>query len=105
MKALTNKILEYVRGNYAKKSDIPVVSNDLTDNLKEKYDDAYIHSQKEHAPVNAEENVINSITVNNVEIKPDSNKNVAITISQMQELTEEDIDKIVEEVIAELESK
>ena len=31
--------------------------NNLTDVLKEKYDISYLHSQKEHAPVNAEENV------------------------------------------------
>lgn len=47
-------------GSYNDLSDtpqIPTVTNDLTDELKQFYDTAYEHSQSDHAPVNAEENV------------------------------------------------
>ena len=47
-------------GSYNDLSDtpqIPTVTNDLTDTLKQFYDIAYEHSQSDHAPVNAEENV------------------------------------------------
>lgn len=36
---------------------IPTVTNDLTNDLKSNYDDAYTHSQITHAPSNAEQNV------------------------------------------------
>lgn len=40
--------------NYALKSEIPTVTNDLTDTLKSHYDTAYTHSQQAHAPSNAQ---------------------------------------------------
>ena len=39
------------------KPTIPTVTNDLTNELKNKYDTAYTHSQSAHAPSNAEKNV------------------------------------------------
>ena len=39
-------------------------TNDLTDTLKADYDAAYTHSQADHCPADAEENVIASIKVN-----------------------------------------
>lgn len=40
--------------------------NDLTDTLKTHYDLAYTHSQIGHAPYNAEQNVLESVKVNNI---------------------------------------
>ena len=42
-------------------------TNDLTDELKANYDDAYEHSQVAHAPADAQANVIEKIKVNGVE--------------------------------------
>ena len=39
-------------------------TNDLTNELKGQYDTAYAHSQAAHAPVNAQENVIETVKVN-----------------------------------------
>ncbi len=54
-------------------------TNDLTDELKGQYDDAYAHSQVDHAPANAQENIIESVKVNGtaLEIK---DKTVDITV-------------------------
>ena len=46
------------------KPSIPTVTNDLTNELKANYDAAYNHSQEDHAPANAQANVIESISVN-----------------------------------------
>lgn len=103
VKALTAKILSYIKNEYAKKEDIPKVTNDLTDELKDNYDSAYVHSQIKHAPYEAEKNKIDSITINNVKMIPDNNKNINITIPQ-SELSNDDIIKAVESVISEIES-
>ena len=50
-------------GSYNDLSDLPGIVN-ITDADKAGYDKAYLHSVSEHAPVSAEENVIESITVN-----------------------------------------
>ena len=52
---------------YAKKTDIPTVTNDLTDGLKSRYDSAYSHSQSTHAPTNAQKN--SDITKAEIEAK------------------------------------
>lgn len=54
-------------------------TNDLTDDLKANYDAAYEHSQAAHAPVDAQANVIEKITVNGTE-KPITDKTVDITV-------------------------
>ncbi|MCM1363396.1 MAG: hypothetical protein NC215_00230 [Ruminococcus sp.] len=41
-----------------------MTDNNLTDELKSKYDNAYTHSQTSHAPSNAQENVIELVKVN-----------------------------------------
>lgn len=104
IKALTNNLIDYVDNIYAKKSDITKVTNDLTDKLKNNYDSAYAHSQSKHAIVTAEENKINSITVNNTKLIPDINKNVNITFSESQ-LNNDDIIKIFDEVVKEIEAE
>ena len=56
-----------------------LVTNDLTDELKEQYDAAYAHSQVDHAPADAQANIIESVKVNGtaLEIK---DKAVDITV-------------------------
>ena len=44
-----------------------LTDNNLSDELKSKYDAAYTHSQSNHAPSDAQSNVIESIKVNNVD--------------------------------------
>lgn len=65
--------------NYALKSEIPTVTNDLTDTLKAHYDSAYTHSQSTHAPSNAQANVLEKVKVNGVQ-QTISNKEVNITV-------------------------
>lgn len=65
--------------NYALKSEIPTVTNDLTDTLKAHYDSAYEHSQLTHAPSNAQANVLEKVKVNGVQ-QTISNKEVNITV-------------------------
>lgn len=45
-----------------------LTDNNLSDDLKDKYDEAYTHSQTDHAPAGAQANVIESVKVNNVEL-------------------------------------
>ena len=52
---------------YAKKSEIPTVTNDLTNALKSNYDSAYTHSTSSHAPSNAQKN--SDITKTEIENK------------------------------------
>lgn len=65
--------------NYALKSEIPTVTNDLTDTLKAHYDSAHEHSQLAHAPSNAQANVLEKVKVNGVQ-QTISNKEVNITV-------------------------
>lgn len=65
--------------NYALKSEIPTVTNDLTDTLKSHYDTAYTHSQQAHEPSNAQANKLESIKVNGV-AQTITNKEVNITV-------------------------
>lgn len=61
------------------KPEIPTVTNDLTDALKANYDAAYTYSIATHAPVEAEENVIETVQVNGT-AQTVSNKIVNITV-------------------------
>ena len=54
------------------KPTIPTVTNDLTNDLKAKYDAAYTHSQEAHAPSNAQANVIETVKVNGTALNPTS---------------------------------
>lgn len=65
---------------YAKASDIPVVTNDLTDELMTNYNAAYAHSQAAHAPSNAERNVFVTIKKNGQAVNPDSTRAVDISV-------------------------
>ena len=55
-------------------------TNDLTGKLKSNYDTAYTHSQSEHAPIDAEKNIIVSIKKNGNTITPDNTRAVNISI-------------------------
>ena len=57
LEALDNKKVDKVTGK-------GLSTNDLTDELKGQYDAAYAHSQVDHAPANAQENVIESVKIN-----------------------------------------
>ena len=52
---------------YAKKTELPTISNDLTNTLKYNYDSAYKHSTSAHAPINAQKNA--DITKAEIEAK------------------------------------
>lgn len=72
-----------------------LVTNDLTDELKEQYDAAYEHSQVAHAPANAQENVIEAVMVNNV-AQPIGDKAVWIEVptgalANKDEVTKDDL--------------
>lgn len=59
-------------------------TNDLTDELKGQYDAAYAHSQEEHAPADAERNVIVEIKVNNEKVDPvDRVVNIAVPTGKL----------------------
>ena len=61
-------------------SEYKVLSdNDLTNELKSNYDAAYTHSQADHAPANAQVNVIEEIKVNGSELNIE-NKSVDIPV-------------------------
>lgn len=53
--------------------------NDLTDTLKGNYDTAYMHSQAEHAPKEAQANVVEIVKVNGKALSPE-NKTVDIGV-------------------------
>ena len=55
-------------------------ANDLTNELKGNYDAAYAHSQQEHAPANAERNVLVGVKVNGspAEVGEDRTVNIAV---------------------------
>lgn len=65
-------------GSYNDLSDLPEECS-FTDELKEKYNKAFAHSLSEHASLTAQENVIESITINGekAEIKK---KNVSLSV-------------------------
>ena len=73
---------------FAKATDIPKVTTDLTNALKANYDAAYTHSQAAHAPVDAEKNVIITVKKNGTALTPDSNRAVDVTVpTKVSELT------------------
>lgn len=59
--------LTSVPSEYAKKSEIPIMTNDLTNSLKNNYDEAYTHAKSTHAPSNAQKN--SDITKSEIEAK------------------------------------
>lgn len=55
-------------------------TNDLTGTLKSNYDTAYNHSQSDHAPIDAEKNIIVSVKKNGNTITPDNTRSINISV-------------------------
>ena len=68
-----------VLNQFANKDILDAIEVALTNTLKSNYDAAYTHSQAPHAPSNAQENVIESVSVNGQGVSI-SEKNVDITV-------------------------
>lgn len=69
--------------------------NDLTDALKANYDAAYAYSQEDHAPVDAEKNVIVGVKVNGEDLVVDSDRKVDVAVpTALSQLSEDDTHKV-----------
>lgn len=76
-----------VLNQFANKDILDAIEVALTNTLKSNYDAAYTHSQAAHAPSNAQENVIESVSVNGGKVSV-VDKNVDITVpTKVSELT------------------
>lgn len=73
-------------GSYNDLSDLPENCG-FTEKLKNDYDNAVAHSHEEHAPVNAQENVIESVTLNGKTVSV-SDKNVSLSVIDFSEREE-----------------
>lgn len=72
---------------HSNKSILDAITAAFTTQLKSNYDAAYTHSQSEHAPSNAQENVIETVKVNG-KVQTPSDKAVDITVpTKVSELT------------------
>lgn len=79
--------VENAKHTHSNKSILDAITAAFTTQLKSNYDAAYTHSQTEHAPSNAQANVIETIKVNGT-TQTLSNKEVDITIpTKVSELT------------------
>ena len=86
--ALVAQIKTLLNGKVDKVSGKGLSTNDLTNELKGHYDAAYAHSQADHAPANAERNVIISVKVNGEALTPDGERAVDVEIpTDVSELT------------------
>lgn len=90
--------MAFARGDHVHPSDTNKVdkvagkglsTNDLTDSLKANYDAAYTHSQKAHAPSDAERNTIVGVQVNGADLTVDAtSRKVNVTVpKKTSELT------------------
>ena len=81
-------------------------TNDLTNELKEQYDAAYAHSQVDHAPANAQANVIESVKVNGVALEV-ADKAVDITVPTGALANKDEVAKtdLAESLAAEIDAK
>ena len=61
---ISGKMVEKVFKTGSDKEYKTLSDNDLTDELKGRYDSAYNHSTEDHAPASAQENVIEKVNVN-----------------------------------------
>lgn len=66
-------------GSYNDLTDVPHYECSFTEELKQNYDEAFNHSKENHAPVNAEENVINGAYLNGQKVEiNDKNLNLSV---------------------------
>lgn len=81
--SLEDYVKKETLAGYVKAEDGKGLSSlDFTQELKDKYEAAYIHSTKTHAPADAEKNVIVSVSQNGVKLPVDKNRNVNVVISE-----------------------
>ena len=81
MKADTESLSEVAfTGNYDDLKNLPDLENIFTDSMKACYDTAYEHSQENHAPINAEENIIEKIILNGAEAEVNEKEVVINTL-------------------------
>ena len=87
LQAVADKVKELLNGKVNVEAGKGLSTNDMTNALKANYDAAYTHSQAAHAPTNAQENVIESISVNGEPLEV-SAKAVDITVpTKVSDLT------------------
>lgn len=80
--SLEGYVKEETLAGYVKKEDGKGLSSlDFTEELRDKYEAAYKHSTKTHAPADAEKNVIVSVSQNGVKLPVDNNRNVNMVIT------------------------
>lgn len=77
LQALVTKVEELLGGKVSVEAGKGLSTNDLTNELKAQYDEAYTFSQAAHAPTDAEKNVIVGITFNGAEVTVDPDSRVA----------------------------
>lgn len=89
LQALVTKVEGLLGNKVDKVAGKGLSTNDLTNELKTQYDAAYTHSQAQHAPADAEKNVIIGITVNGkgVTVDPESRKAAITVATKVSELT------------------
>lgn len=76
-------------GKYEDLTGLPTISNDLTDELKAQYDAAYEHSQEDHAPADAEKNVVVGVQVNGTDLTVSADRKVNVVVpTTVAELTD-----------------
>jgi hypothetical protein len=86
---LVTKIKGLLSGKVDVVSGYSLTKNDLTDALKTNYDAAYSHSQADHAPADAEKNVIVGLTVNGTAVDVNASTRIAAitTATKVSDLT------------------
>lgn len=90
-----SKVNEKLADKVDKVDGYGLSKNDLTDALKSNYDAAYTYSQEDHAPVDAEKNVIVGVKVNGTDLVVDSDRKVDVTVpTALADLSEDDTHKV-----------
>ena len=90
-----SKVNEKLSDKVDKVDGYALSKNDLSDALKANYDAAYAYSQEDHAPVDAEKNVIVGVKVNGTDLVVDSDRKVDVTVpTALSQLSEDDTHKV-----------
>ena len=90
-----NTVKERLNSKVDKVDGKGLSTNDLTTALKSSYDAAYTHSISEHAPAQAQENVIESVKVDGTALSI-TNKAVNIDTSTIfTAITNDEIDQLI----------
>lgn len=90
LNSITEKMVEKVLKTGSETEYKTLSDNDLTDELKNNYDSAYEHSNADHAPVSAQENVIEEVKVNGTAL---SVEDKAVSFSVPTKVSELDNDE------------